>query len=152
MSNTSFCGKMISVITFYLRKVEKWFWCHRVALVKPVRMIYNVTQKGQFQNLTSGEGRDLTKIGHLHIIRCVLMRQTHWRWLHVCICSQSGVIVEKLQVTSDDVIMTSGDLAEVNGENLHLGWVFNYGLRSQISEINRWFLPKMTNLKISPLT
>ena len=28
-------------------------------------MIYNVTSKGQFQNLTSGQGHDLTQIGHI---------------------------------------------------------------------------------------
>ena len=34
-------------------------------------MIYNMTSKGQVENLTSGQGHDLTEIGHVayHSIR-----------------------------------------------------------------------------------
>ena len=34
-------------------------------------MIYNMTSKGQVENLTSGQGHDLTEIGHVayHLMR-----------------------------------------------------------------------------------
>ena len=38
-------------------KVEQRFWYHRVCLVKARRTMYNLTLKGQGQNLTSGQAR-----------------------------------------------------------------------------------------------
>ena len=38
-------------------KVEQGFWYHRVCLVKARRTMYNLTLKGQGQNLTSGQVR-----------------------------------------------------------------------------------------------
>ena len=37
------------LITFYMRKPQKWYWYHRFYLIKPVQMIYNMTLKGQFK-------------------------------------------------------------------------------------------------------
>ena len=44
---------------------------HRAWLVETRRMIYSLTSKGHFENLTSGQGHDLTEIGHAayHSIR-----------------------------------------------------------------------------------
>ena len=38
-------------------KVDQRFWCHRVCLIKARRTMYNLTLKGQGQNLTSGQVR-----------------------------------------------------------------------------------------------
>ena len=38
--------------------------------------MYSMTLKGQGQNLTSGQGHVVTQVGHLHMYRCVLMRET----------------------------------------------------------------------------
>ena len=58
----------------------------------------------------------------LHIIRCAWARRIDCKWPDVSIGSQSRDIAKKLQMTSDDVIMTPGDLAQVTGENLHVGY------------------------------
>ena len=84
-------------------------------------MMYDMTSKGQFENLTLGQGT-LPKWVMMHIIRWALTRQIDCKWLDVSICSQSPAIAKKLQMTSDDVIMAPGDLAQVTGENLHLGY------------------------------
>ena len=52
----------------------------------------------------------------LYIITCVWPRQTDCKWLDVSIGYQSRIIAKKLQVTSDDVIMTSGHLEMVTGK------------------------------------
>ena len=38
---------------------------HRVRLVVKLRMMHNLTPKGQIQDLTSGQGHDLTLRGHV---------------------------------------------------------------------------------------
>ena len=38
---------------------------HRGSLVKMRRSIYMMTLKGQFQNLTSGQGHMVTQVGHI---------------------------------------------------------------------------------------
>ena len=51
-----------------------------------------------------------------HIITCVWPRQIHCKWVDISIGSQSRFIVKKLQVTCDDVIMTSGHLEMMTGK------------------------------------
>ena len=43
----------------------------RVSRIKPRWMMYNLTSKDQLQNLTSGQGHDLTRKGHIvyHVMR-----------------------------------------------------------------------------------
>ena len=50
---------------------RQWLLRHCIKLFKTRRMIYNMTQKSQTWNLTSGQGHDLTQIGHVeyHSIR-----------------------------------------------------------------------------------
>ena len=38
---------------------------HRVCLDKAHRMVYMMTFKGQFENLTSGQGQVMTRVGHV---------------------------------------------------------------------------------------
>ena len=45
-------------ITFDIRKVGSLFLHHRVSIVEARRIMYNITLKGQFQNLTSDQSRD----------------------------------------------------------------------------------------------
>ena len=52
-------------------------------------------------------------------------------------------------MTSDDVIMAPGDLAQVTGKK---SWVIMYGPTGLTYEVFGQFLPKMTVLKIFPLT
>ena len=60
-----FAETCLSLTILLLAKISKWKYHHRVSLVKPVRMMYGMTSKGQFENLTSGQGHDLTEIGHV---------------------------------------------------------------------------------------
>ena len=46
-------------------KVEQRVWYHRVFLVKARRTMYNLTLKGQDQNLTSGQGHSETQVGQI---------------------------------------------------------------------------------------
>ena len=52
-------------ITFELIKIKNQQWHHRVSLLKTLRMTYDLTLKGQTQNLTSGQGHVMTDIGHV---------------------------------------------------------------------------------------
>ena len=38
---------------------------HQVCLDKARRMVYMMTFKGQFENLTSGQGQVVTQVGHV---------------------------------------------------------------------------------------
>ena len=67
--NSRFCDKRFSVITFDSVETQHLFCQHRVSLVEPRRMIYNLTLKGHVGNLTSGQGHDLTRKVMLHISR-----------------------------------------------------------------------------------
>ena len=58
-----FCENGFSQITFELREPVTKFWQHRVPLVKTRRNIYILTLKGQFQNLTSGQGHVRSRVG-----------------------------------------------------------------------------------------
>ena len=60
-----FCDKSFSEITFDSAKTQYLFCQNRVSLVETRRMIYNLTLKGHFENLTSGQGHDLTRKGHV---------------------------------------------------------------------------------------
>ena len=42
---------------------EIWKWHNRVRLVEPVMNMHFLTLKGQFQNLTSGQGQIMTQVG-----------------------------------------------------------------------------------------
>ena len=48
--------------------IEQWFWHHRVCLIKTHRKRYNMTLKGQGQNLTSGQGHVVTQVGHIAFV------------------------------------------------------------------------------------
>ena len=63
-----FCFSIITLNSEYLRQ---WFYHYCILLFKTRRMIYNMAQKTQKWNLTSGQGHDLTQIGHVayHSIR-----------------------------------------------------------------------------------
>ena len=67
-----------SFITSGLLGLGRWFWRLCVALVKTIRMIYILTPKGQFENLTWGQVQVRSNWVILHIIRFGAMRQTHW--------------------------------------------------------------------------
>ena len=69
--NSRFSRKTFSAINRVTKMTEKRLAHHRVCLIKARRMIYNLTSKGQIWNLTSGQGHDLTQIGHIayHSIR-----------------------------------------------------------------------------------
>ena len=58
-------------MTFDPAEIEVRFARHCSYLVKAHRMMYNMTSKGQVEHLTSGQGHDLTEIGHVayHSIR-----------------------------------------------------------------------------------
>ena len=45
--------------------LRQWFYHHCIQLFKTRRMMYNMTQKKQKWNLISGQGHDLTQIGHV---------------------------------------------------------------------------------------
>ena len=66
-----FDGNRFLAITSVLSKIKKRFQHHRASLIKTRRMTYSLTSKGQFENLTSGQGHDLAQIGHIiyHSIR-----------------------------------------------------------------------------------
>ena len=69
-------------------------------------MMYSMTSKGQFENLTSGQGHDLSLIGHVaYQSICVLKINTMdlISNLYVSIKILSQVIAKKLSVTYDDV-------------------------------------------------
>ena len=52
--------------TKLLTQEPRHYFCqHRVSLVETRRMNYNLTLKGQLENLTSGQGHDLTGKGHV---------------------------------------------------------------------------------------
>ena len=65
--------KSFSVIAFDSNKSRHQFYQHRVTLVEKRRMNYKLTWKGHFENLTSGQGHDLTGKSHVayHSIRIV---------------------------------------------------------------------------------
>ena len=60
-----------SIITLNSRDLRQWFYHHCIQLFKTRRIMYNMTQKSQIWNFTSGKGHDLTQIGHVsyHSIR-----------------------------------------------------------------------------------
>ena len=60
-----YCDTRFSAITFDSVKTQYFCCHHRVSLVKPRRMIYNLTLKGHVESLTSGQGHDLTRKGHV---------------------------------------------------------------------------------------
>ena len=62
---TVFCEKGFSVITFDAVETRHLFCQHHVSLVQPRRMIYNLTSKSHVENLTSGQGHDLPRKGHI---------------------------------------------------------------------------------------
>ena len=66
-----FCDKRFSVITFDSVETQHFFCQHRVSLVEPRRMKYNLTLKGYVENLTSGQGHDQIRKVMLHISRSV---------------------------------------------------------------------------------
>ena len=53
------------VITFDLVKTRQLFCQHRVFLVNTRRMTYKLTLKSHVESLTSGQGHDLTRKGHV---------------------------------------------------------------------------------------
>ena len=60
-----FAKRHSSVITFDSVKTGYSFYQHRIYLLKTRRMNYNLTLKGHFENLTSGQGHDLIGKGHV---------------------------------------------------------------------------------------
>ena len=59
-----FTKTSFSVITFDSNKSHQ-FYQHRVPLVEKRGMNYKLTWKGHFENLTSGQGHDLTRKSHV---------------------------------------------------------------------------------------
>ena len=57
-----FHGDGFSLTTFLIREIRKYKWHYRACLVEPVRNIYFLTLKGQFQTLTWGQVR--SRSGH----------------------------------------------------------------------------------------
>ena len=63
--NSCFGRNIHSRITFELIKINNRQWHHRVSLLEMLQKIYDLTSKGQGQNLTSGRGHVMTKIGNV---------------------------------------------------------------------------------------
>ena len=93
-----------SIITFNSEDLRQWFYHHCIQLFKPRRMMYNMTQKSKKWNLTSGQGHDLTQIGHVayHSIR--IDEKTQWCCFEACSTLLSKVISQTWMVTFGDVI------------------------------------------------
>ena len=89
-------------------KVEQRFWYHRVCLVKARWTMYNLTLKGQGQNMTSGQFRarslgDPSRSNYTSFDSSSSSRQTQWHQSHVSISFGSQVIGKKLFVSSSDL-------------------------------------------------
>ena len=88
-------------------KVEQRFWYHHVCLVKAHRTMYNLTLKGQGQNLTSGQVRARPlgdpSTSNYTSFDAPCEKKTQWQQSHVSISFGSQVIGKKLLVTSSDL-------------------------------------------------
>ena len=61
-SKQVFCRKLVLPITFLFSKIGEWSKRHRVCLVKPNLLIYDMTSKGQRKDFTWGQGHEVTQI------------------------------------------------------------------------------------------
>ena len=67
------------MITSVFEMIEQWFWHHRVCLVNTYRNMYSMTFKGQGQNLTSGQGHMVTRVGHIAYVSMRLDERNRMR-------------------------------------------------------------------------
>ena len=75
-----------------------------------------MTSKGQVENLTSGQGHDLTQT-YLDAYHSICLNKTTCQTcFEACISSQSRVIAKKLLVTYDDATRPPLLIAEVSGQ------------------------------------
>ena len=116
-----FLGNSFLPALAYLIMIESWFKHHRVSLVKAVRMMYNMTSKGQFENLTSGQGH--RRSWNVRNRSCCISIDAHGRDKHIsaCFTPLSSFWRPQLIKNHKRPVVTSDDLAEVTDEKLYLG-------------------------------
>ena len=78
-----------------------------------------MTSKDQFENLTSGQGHDLTQTYHDAYQSIRLDKRNPSNLFEAYILSQSNVLTRKLLVTYDDVTRPPLLIAEVSGAHVN---------------------------------
>ena len=127
----TFEPKSFWLITFYLRKIQTWALHHRVTLVETRRMMYSLTSKGQFENLTSGQGQ-ARSWPDPHRSWCISI-DAYWQDKRI---GASFTVISsfnrELLIKNHRWPLMTSSRPEMTLQRPHVKiytWVFNYGLK-----------------------